>query len=249
MSENKISLKFISYEKDGDHVEYKIIAKDSNNETWQLLARYSTLRGIYRDLREKFTAEGLPDFPPKKYFGTMSENFITQRQKALENFFNNLLKKHRYDEMEPLKNWIESTRQSLKKETKQDNQKGLNSDQTRQDNHDKKAEKDKLINLEKVIGNFKNEFFDLNDTFNPPDEDELRKKKNKYNFKVDFGPTKNLYELPVGFDKNLVSIQDKTLPSTNPSIALLLENTLQNLREGINKINMNYDQPIVVNLD
>lgn len=241
MSENKISLKFIGFEKDGDHVEYKIIVKDSNNETWQLTERYSGLRQMYRELRDILSAENLPDFPPKKYFGTMSDSFITQRQKALENFFNNLLKKHRYDELVPLKELIESKKPEPQKpdQQKTTNTKGANN----------VPNKDQLINLEKIIGNFKNEFFDLNDTFNPPEEEEIRKKKNKYNFKLEIGPATISYQLPTGSESNLISIQDKTLPSIDTAIAPLMESVLNEIKEGISKINIHSDQPIVVSLD
>lgn len=240
MSENKISLKFIGFDKDGDHVEYKIIVKDSNNETWQLTERYSGLRQIYRELRDILSAENLPDFPPKKYFGKMSDSFITQRQKALENFFNNLLKKHKYDDLIPLKTLVESKKpEAPRPDTNPTQKQGPNVGQN----------KDHLINLEKIIGNFKNEFFDLNDTFNPPEEEEIRKKKNKYNFKLDIGPAVVSYQLPTGNESNLISIQDKTLPSIDTSIAPLMESVLNDIKEGISKINIHNDEPIVVSLD
>ena len=251
MSENKVSLKFIGFEKDADHVEYKILAKDSQDETWQLTARYSTLRQIYRDLRDVTGIENLPDFPPKKYFGAMSDNFITQRQKALENFFNILLKKHRFDELGSLKEFVESNKQDPKKTDKPNNQTGgVNTNAQNNANAiGKKAEKDRLINLEKVIGNFKNEFFDLNDTLDLPDEEQIRKRKGMYNFKLEIAIPKDVYDLPAGNESNLINIQDKTLTSINPSISTLLWSTLEEIREDIKKIKLHSDVPIVVILD
>lgn len=250
MTDNKVSLKFIGYEKDGDHVEYKVIVKDLNNETWQLLARYSSLRQIYRDLRDKFEAKNLPDFPPKKYWGGMSDNFISQRQKALENFFNTVLKTYRYDELDALKAFIDSKRQPkpVPSPTNVTQNQVAGQHQVQPVLPDKQAEKNKLINLEKVIGNFKNEFFDLNDTFNPPDEDEMRKRKSKYPVNIDIGPGKSTYDLPSGNESNLISIQDKTLPSLNTKINEDISTTLDNIAQGIQGINI-LSQPIVVNLD
>lgn len=239
MSENKISLKFIGFEKDGDHVEYKIIVKDSNNETWQLTERYSGLRQVYRELRDLLAADNLPDFPPKKYFGSMSDSFITQRQKALENFFNSLLKRHKYDDLIPLKTLVESKKPETKPEPKNTSKPGPNNSQ----------DKNQLINLEKIIGNFKNEFFDLNDTFNPPEEEEIRRKKMKYNFKLDIGPSTISYQLPTGNESNLISIQDKTLPSIDTTIGPLMDSVLNDVKEGISKLNIHSDLPIVVSLD
>ncbi len=243
MSENKISLKFIGFNKDGDHVEYKIIVKDSNNDTWQLTERYSGLRNIYRDLREVLSPEELPDFPPKKLFGSMSESFITQRQKALENFFNNLLKKFRYDQLTPLKTLLESKRPKKDVASSKDQEKEEAAAKL------KKNEKEKLMNLEKVISNFKNEFLDLNDTLNPPEEEEIKKKKSKYNFKLDIGPDNVVYNLPSGTESNLISIQDKSLPNIDTNISSIMSCALESIKQGVSNINFHNDQPIVISLD
>lgn len=247
MSDLKVSLKFIGFEKTGDHVDYKILVKDSNNDTWQLFARYSTLRQIYRELREIFSADKLPDFPPKKYFGAFSETFITQRQKALENFCNNLLKKYRYEELTPLKNYIDENKQNLKKNDRPEPQ------PVRPDPQPVRADPQPISpikkNLEKIVGTLKNEFFDLNDTFNPPDEEEVRKKKGMYNFKLEVALPKNAYELPSGTEANLILIQDKTLANTDAGISSLLLETLDNIRESVKKINLLNDQPIIVSMD
>lgn len=253
MSDLKVSLKFIGYEKKDDHVDYKIIVKDSNNDTWQFLARYSSLRQIYRELREIFSADKLPDFPPKKYFGASSDTFITQRQKALENFCNNLLKKYRYEELTPLKNYIDENKTRLTPPKNDDEPDKKSQPQPRPQPgprpHEDQPVSPMKKNLEKIVGNLKNEFFDLNDTFNPPDEDEVRKKKGMYNFKLEVALPKNAYELPSGTEANLILIQDKTLPSTDSGISSLLLETLNNIREGIQKINLLNEQPIIVILD
>lgn len=72
------------------HVEYLIEVKDSkNSEIWTFNRRYSAMRTWHDSVKPQL--ESLPKFPPKKYFGNLSHNFIEKRKALLENYFNTLL--------------------------------------------------------------------------------------------------------------------------------------------------------------
>jgi hypothetical protein len=248
MVENRITMKFADYQVEG-HVEYRIIIKDANNETWQVNARYRRLREIHDELKEEFKTEQLPEFPPKKLFGNLDPTFISQRLKALENYFNTLLRKYTLDQLGPVKKFIQEERKSPKAD--ETNTGGDRSDNTNITNanpnpniqsgrptqtQDNKHTQD--VAIDRIIENYKNNFFDLNDTFNPPDEEEIRKKSHLYQkyVKLDVGIVTSTYKLPTGNESNLIAVQDDTLLAQVPEITHILSKTLDNVDNAIEGI-------------
>ena len=235
MTENRPVFKIVSYENMGDHIEYKIGVKVSNTQSLHIQARYRVLRDIYAELKEHVNPRKIPEFPPKRMFNNMHVDFVCQRQRALETFFNNLLQKYSLDELQPLKAFVYDKRRSVNEPIETDpairqpveNSPVLRSPPLRQQTFN-------------VIEQYKKMFFDLNDNFNPPDveDPEARRKRNKYetSIKIDFDLNGNIYKLPVGNESNLISIQDETIPTQHKSLSGLLTGTLDQIKAEIKAI-------------
>ncbi|CAG9324056.1 unnamed protein product [Blepharisma stoltei] len=78
------------YQKQQNYIEYILLVKDTQTgETWSIKRRYSVLRKLYESLIKY--SQWL-DFPPKKFFGNTSPQFIDHRRRELEIYFTELLK-------------------------------------------------------------------------------------------------------------------------------------------------------------
>jgi hypothetical protein len=258
MQDNKTELQFVTYENVGDHIEYKISVKDPQNQSYELQARYRTLRDIFNQLKDNLGQEGLPEFPPKRLFGNMNVDFITSRKAGLESFFNKLLQKFSLDELQPLKNFLKAKRQSTTRE-EPEQQKTIQpkpvpvvipNNQPVNPVVQPKPEGRPPVS---VVDQYKNLFFSLNDNFAPPDVDdpEVKRKKNRYesNIKIDLDMGNPIYKLPSGNESNLISIHDETIPSLNGKLVEELTESLDEIRKKVNAINFPNIQKIIVHLE
>lgn len=78
-----LRVQFIKYETIGDHTEYFIQVSD-NEQTWTVTCRYSRLAEVHSAL--KTVNAKLPDFPPKKMFGSTNPQFISKRMSSLQHY-------------------------------------------------------------------------------------------------------------------------------------------------------------------
>ena len=90
VDKSEFKVQFIKHENRGGHVEYLYRVVAPNNISFDLRDRYSNMRRFQRQIVESLnirSLNGVPDFPPKKAFGNMAEDFLNTRQRGLENFF------------------------------------------------------------------------------------------------------------------------------------------------------------------
>lgn len=259
MQDNKTVLEFVTYENIGDHIEYKIMVKDPQDQSYELQARYRVLRDIFNQLKDNL-GQDLPEFPPKRLFGNMNVDNITSRQKGLESFFNKLLQKYSLDDLQPLKNFLKAKRQTTIKEAESPNKVVQPKPvpvvaQTNPVNPvvQQPGPAPVVRPPVSVIDQYKNLFFSLNDNFAPPDMDdpEVRRKKNRYesNIKINLDMGNPIYKLPVGNESNLISIHDETLPCLNAKLVEDMTSNLDETRKKVNTINFPNIQKIIVNLE
>lgn len=78
-----LRVQFIKYETIGDHTEYFIQISDQE-QTWTVTCRYSKLAEVNSAL--KTINNKLPDFPPKKMFGSTNPQFISKRMSSLQHY-------------------------------------------------------------------------------------------------------------------------------------------------------------------
>jgi len=235
MLENKITIKFADYEIQGDHVDYKILVKESNNQTWQVNARYSRLREVHKDLKKKFGSNQLPEFPPKTLFKNLNTSFISQRQKALENYFSVLLRKYNLDDLEPLKLLIKEGKKVV------NNKESIVGNKAEPTNLKTEPQREQVtVNnqanshiIDKIIEKYSAQLFDLKDMPTFPDPEDIRTKikqyqqfSRSYNFNIS-------WNIPAGSEANLISIQDETLLTQNHGIvANLMIHTLDQIKNA-----------------
>lgn len=87
----KVQIKFIGHSTSNGVVIYKVQLYDPRDSAqWMANERYSSMRDVSKQLEKEYAGQ-MPEFPPKKWFGNMDEKFINQREKALENYFNNAI--------------------------------------------------------------------------------------------------------------------------------------------------------------
>lgn len=81
-----LSIKVIEYEQVSDYVEYVIeVSQKESGESWRFKRRYSYLHDIHKQF--KTIDSRVPEFPPKKLFGSKNPKFLMQRKSDLENYF------------------------------------------------------------------------------------------------------------------------------------------------------------------
>jgi hypothetical protein len=81
----------MDYKKDDGIVSYSIKILISEDESFSIQDRYRNMRALWEEIRrESNNPDRLPEFPPKKWFGSKSREFLESRVKALEIFFNTL---------------------------------------------------------------------------------------------------------------------------------------------------------------
>ena len=249
MSDKRISFKFIDYTLSTDHVEYTILIKDSNNDSWAIKSRYSQLRSFHKKLIETYAQSvSLPEFPPKKVFGSKDPSFIYQRQKALENYFNNLLSNEILRNSSQLKTFLSDTPRLSsssilrKDDTKSSSQQKLIPEKLPINeaplNGQIKPEKiTGLANtqgLNLIIESINKKLFDLGYSLNPPDEQEIKTKRMQYEkLKIDTVGLLNS-SLPVGKGDNLFVAKDETLVVQNPNLINILFETTSSIRDNMN---------------
>lgn len=87
----ELEIKIKDYEDKSGSVEYIIEVNDKiTGDIWKFYRRYSVLRenhDFFKNLDVK-----VPDFPPRKFFGSRDPEFLAQRKACLEKYLNEVAK-------------------------------------------------------------------------------------------------------------------------------------------------------------
>lgn len=90
-----------------DHVVYKIkIEKDG--KTILFYERYSNLKSYHDQLKKETNNNSLPKFPPKKFFGSEDEKFLTKRQDELNTYFESICSNDEFTSLPSFKKFIDN---------------------------------------------------------------------------------------------------------------------------------------------
>lgn len=85
-------VQFGDYSREDGVTVFNIRVLSSKENSFHILDRYKNMRLLWEDIRRTAKdPDRIPEFPPKKWFGSKSKEFIEQRRCALEIFFNTLL--------------------------------------------------------------------------------------------------------------------------------------------------------------
>jgi len=190
----------------------------------------------------------------------LESSFISQRQKALENYFNNLLANEQIRDLEPITTFIYKSPRPASKTSgsvvKADGSSKPKTDKSSQIENisgngkgDTKmnAQISNTIELNKVIDNINKRFFDLSYTLSPPEEEELKKKKLQYEkIKVEVVGANSGTNLPVGKEENLITVKDETVVMQNPELIKLLQDCAAGICDEMTAITLQFASNKVV---
>lgn len=87
MKSKKYNVRVTNHSKVDGHVGYFLKIEVSNVPPFLISKRYSELKTLNDLLRKETSNNSFPKFPPKKFFGFNTEEFIKKRQQDLDVFF------------------------------------------------------------------------------------------------------------------------------------------------------------------
>lgn len=84
-------IQIVGFTKEDGYVAYNIKVLTGEN-SFHITDRYKNMRSLWESIkRDSAHADRIPEFPPKKWFGNKTKEFLEQRRLALEIFLNTLL--------------------------------------------------------------------------------------------------------------------------------------------------------------
>jgi len=232
MKPSSYRLKFHDHEVTNNVVFYSISITDVNAQksTWFQKARYSQIRALHNEI-EKTHQGALPDFPPKKFFGNLELNFISQRKKHLENYFNTLLRTVNIEKVVVLRDFLfrgkkneVASQENVEKPNENAPKPSLKKSKDEKEENNKELPHNSMIkatggNIEKVVDFFTNKMVDITTNTSFPEEEEILKRRKGYeklsSLKVKGGALLDSYRLPKGNERNLISIKKESKVSEN----------------------------------
>jgi len=93
-----------------EHTRYPFVVV-YNDAKWNLEKRFSDFAELDAQLDEAFKNNEdvvLPEFPPKKYFGSLSPALIKERQEGLEKYMKAIVKDHEVLQCRSLREFLET---------------------------------------------------------------------------------------------------------------------------------------------
>lgn len=229
-SQTQVAVKFLSIEIKSGVAYYTISVTDLNTkETWLFQSRYSRMRQVH-DSIASFSKEDVPIFPPKRCCFNTETAFVSQRQKALENYFNIVLKNADLSELNPLKSFLYGEKSSLSQNKQKKSltfQKGTAEDR---DYNNIYLGPKKSLGLKNAVDSFAFRFVDLALNLTPPEEDEIRRKRTAV--QIHKWPKiigKLFDDLPKGNEQNLIFLKKESLIRTNEEFIICIEKAMRGI--------------------
>ena len=230
MPPTQVAVKFLNIEIKSGVAFYTISVTDLHTkETWLFQSRYSRMRQVHDSL-SILAKDEVPIFPPKRCCFNTEPAFVSQRQKALENYFNIVLKNGDLVELAPLKQFLYSEKSMPKgKKPPVAMSKGFSDDR---DYNNIYLGPKKSLGLKNAVDSFAFRFIDLGLNLTPPEEDDIRRKRAAVMaFKWPKVVSKMLLEnqLPKGNEQNLIFLKKGSLVRRNEEFYAKMEKAMRNL--------------------
>ena len=109
MEQVKYDMKVISHIEVENHIEYLVNISDTNSDFNIFYPeKFSELRNLYELMKKEAKDKNFPQFPPNKLFGYEEENFVIQRAKDLNKFFQEIIKNPTYRNLTSFNKYITS---------------------------------------------------------------------------------------------------------------------------------------------
>ena len=87
MCSRKYNIRVINHIKVDGHIGYNLKIQINDSSPFIISKRYSELKLLNDLLRKETSSNSFPKFPPKKFFGFNSEEFVKKRQQELDVYF------------------------------------------------------------------------------------------------------------------------------------------------------------------
>ena len=209
-----------------------------------------------------FNQGALPDFPPKKFFGNLEPNFISQRKKHLENYFNTLLRTVNLDKVTILKDFLfhgkknEENPPDKSKENAPKNPMKKPKEENKEENQKEKEQPQNSVlkatggNIEKMVDFYQNKMLDITSNTSYPEEEEVLKRR-KYYEKMVLGKIKVVgllekYRLPIGHERNLIGVKKESKFTENANGIKLMDAVMAGIMAKDDKVEEFVKAPILV---
>ena len=184
MEKRKYKANFVKYETINGHTEFIVkFTPEENAKSFYIRDRYSSMRNYWNDLTSKYKKEVTSTFPPKKFFGSNSPEFIKQRMKELEHFFNGILNDSKLSECQITLDYIRKKQIEYPKDFSNINPKKETKLPIKQELKLEVMVKDNKINEKKmqaIIDKIVKEYIDISYGEEPPPLEEVNKKTQLY---------------------------------------------------------------------
>ena len=107
MENEKYKIQVVNHVKVENHVEYLVsIIGLSSNSKITFSEKFINLRNLYDLMKKESKSKNFPQFAPNKLFGYEEENFVIQRTKDLNKFFEEINNNENYSNLPSLKKFI-----------------------------------------------------------------------------------------------------------------------------------------------
>ena len=107
MENEKYKVQVVNHVKVENHIEYLIsIIEVSSNSKIIFSEKFTNLRNLYDLMKKESKTKNFPPFAPNKLFGYEEENFVIQRTKDLNKFFEEINNNDNYSNLPSLKKFI-----------------------------------------------------------------------------------------------------------------------------------------------
>ena len=114
MKPRKFNVNVTNHSKIEGHVGYHLKIQIDNNAPLLVFKRYSELKTLNDLLRKETSNNSFPKFPPKKFFGYNSEDFVRKRQQELDTYFQAICNSPVFSKLKAFIKFIEECFKSLK---------------------------------------------------------------------------------------------------------------------------------------
>lgn len=234
-----LAVKFLSIEIKAGVAYYTISVTDlTTKETWIFQSRYSRMRQVHDSLN-KIAKDSVPIFPPKRCCFNTEAAFVSQRQKALENYFNIVLKNGELAELQPLKYFLYLEKEAFSSKSSKEGKKGFgflrNTATEERDFNNIYLGPKKSLGLKNAVDSFSFRFIDLALTLAPPEEEDIHRKKlavmaHKWP-KVSSVFFEECQQLPKGNEQNLIYLKEESFVKRSEEEIYHFEKIMRKIKE------------------
>lgn len=251
MKASSYRVKFLEYEQVDGVTYYNLSITDMNAQkaTWFLKSRYSAMRRIHSQILENYSGE-LPNFPPKKLIGNMDPDFVSQRKKHLENYFNTLLRTINIDKIPVARDFLFQGRgdNEIHPSENPNNKSNKSNDPPKKPElieKNKEPAQTSLIKatggaIEKVVDFYSNKMVDILQNNAYPEEEEVIKRKKVYEkfhgAKLQSNFIQNSFKLPKSHEGNVAFVKKESWSFNNSHYIMELDKSIKEITKKYEEI-------------